>query len=193
MFIKILVRLFGGTWILKEKCRCQAPGLWRRALAFLYTTSLQAKGSWVSIDAVMEGIPCFPHGVHGIFISGGVTLGKNCVIFQQVTIGSNTLVDSKGIGAPTIGDNCYIGAGAKIIGGVKIGNNVRIGANAMVYKGVPDNSIVVTGEQTVIRKSEPLNNRFYHQYANQWRCFNDEKWDLESDQEVLALLNRKFK
>ena len=46
-------------------------------------------------------------------------------------------------GAPVIGDNVYIGAGAKIIGGVRIGNNVRIGAGCVVVEDVPDNCTVV--------------------------------------------------
>ena len=58
----------------------------------------------------------FPHGFCGVFISQGAVIGDNCTIFQQVTIGSNTLSDSKGCGCPIIGDNVYIGAGAKIIG-----------------------------------------------------------------------------
>ena len=41
-----------------------------------------------------------------------------------------------------IGDNCYIGLGAKIFGSVKIGNNVIIGANSVVTKDIPDNCVV---------------------------------------------------
>lgn len=66
------------------------------------------------------------------------------MIFHQVTIGAVRTRGSKNIGNPTIGDNCYIGAGAKIIGKIKIGNNVRIGANAVVYQDIPDNTIVVS-------------------------------------------------
>lgn len=62
-------------------------------------------------------------------------------------------------GAPTIGDNVYIGAGAKIIGGVMIGNNVRIGANCVVFKDVPDNTTVVMGQPRYISK-ENINNKF---------------------------------
>src|SRR5699024_11656176 len=94
--------------------------------------------------------PFFPHGITGIFISQGAKIGKDAVIFQQVTIGSNTLKGSKSYGAPVIGDNCYIGAGAKIIGGIKIGDNVRIGANAVVVKDVPDNAVVVNQPGRVI-------------------------------------------
>ena len=103
--------------------------------AYDYALKMKLKlkyyGSYIGPTAKFESEPCFPHGIIGVFISGGSTIGKNCVIFQQVTIGSNALKGSPGYGAPVIGDNCYIGAGAKIIGNVKIGNNCRIGANAV--------------------------------------------------------------
>ena len=47
------------------------------------------------------------------------------------------------MGFPELGDNVYIGPGAKVIGNVKIGNNVAIGANAVVTKSFPDDSVVV--------------------------------------------------
>ena len=56
----------------------------------------------------------------------------------------------RGGGAPTIGNNCLIGAGAKIIGNVRIGNNVRIGANAIVVDDIPDNCTVVMNKPRVI-------------------------------------------
>ena len=90
-----------------------------------------------------------PHGFYGIFISQRAKVGEGCVIYQQVTIGSNDLQNSPG-GAPTIGNNCLIGAGAKIIGNVNIGNNVRIGANTIVVDDVPDNSTVVMNKPRVI-------------------------------------------
>ena len=60
-----------------------------------------------------------------------------------------------GGGAPTIGNNCLIGAGAKIIGNVHIGDNVRIGANAIVVDDVPDNCTVVMNKpRVIVRKNE---------------------------------------
>lgn len=64
------------------------------------------------------------------------------------------MTDSKGYGAPTIGDNCYSGAGAKIIGNVRVGNNCRIGANAVVVEDIPDNSTVVCDKPRIIHKGK---------------------------------------
>ncbi|MDE5772865.1 MAG: serine acetyltransferase [Muribaculaceae bacterium] len=72
------------------------------------------------------------------------SIGENCTVFQQVTIGY-----SKGA-TPTVGDNCVICCGAKILGNVSIGNNVIIGANAVVTRDVPDNSIVAGTPAKVI-------------------------------------------
>ena len=109
-------------------------------------------GSYISIDATFAGRPTLPHGIYGVFISSRATIGKDCTIFQQVTIGSNQLKDSKGNGSPVIGDNVYIGCGAKIIGNVTIGDNVRIGANCIVTEDIPDNCTVVLNKPRVIQK-----------------------------------------
>lgn len=101
-----------------------------------------------------------PHGLDGIHISMAAVIGSGCTIFHQVTIGSNTLKGSKRPGAPVIGDNVYIGAGAKIIGGITVGSNVRIGANCVVTEDVPDNCTVVLGKPRVITHDAPPDNSF---------------------------------
>lgn len=95
------------------------------------------------------GTPIFnPHGINGIVISQNAVIGKNCFISHQVTIGN-----SMGK-APVIGDNVYIGPGAKLFGDIKIGNNVRIGANCSVFFDVPDNSTVVLPKPRVVVKEK---------------------------------------
>lgn len=101
-----------------------------------------------------------PHGFAGIFIAANAFIDEGCTIFHQVTIGSNTFKDSKGFGAPHIGKNVYIGAGAKLIGGITIGDNVRIGANAVVTSDVPANATVVMERPRVIMHDGPKDNTF---------------------------------
>lgn len=67
-------------------------------------------------------------------------IGNNVVVMQQVTIGSSR--GGKRAGVPVIGDNVFIGCGAKILGNVHIGNHVMIGANAVVTHDVPDGAVV---------------------------------------------------
>ena len=102
----------------------------------------------------------FPHGLNGILISAGAEIGDNCTIFHQVTIGSNTLKDSKKIGSPKILNNVYIGAGAKIIGGITVGNNLRIGANCIVTEDIPDNATVVLNKPRIIVSEAIRDNTF---------------------------------
>lgn len=101
-------------------------------------------GTNIGSGALFAEPPHFPHGLNGIVISPYAKIGKKCVIYQQVTIAQGN-ADGKGSNykSATIGDNCFIGAGAKIMGNVKIGDNVKIGANAVVTKDVPSNCTAV--------------------------------------------------
>lgn len=83
-----------------------------------------------------------PHPT-GIVIGGGVKIGKNCTIYQQVTFGGARLGDAKKNYYPTISDNVVFFAGAKIIGKILIESNCVVGANSVVIKDVPEGSTVV--------------------------------------------------
>jgi len=90
----------------------------------------------------------------GIVVSGYTKFGDNCRIRNGVVVGLKNVEEP---GAPIIGNNVDIGAGAKVLGKIRIGNNVLIGANAVVICDVPDNSIAV-GVPAVIkpRKIVPI-------------------------------------
>ena len=85
-----------------------------------------------------------------IIIHPGAKIGKN------LNIGTGVIIGEKGVGyggIPILGDNIYIGVGAKILGNVKIGNNVKIGANAVVLQDLPDGATAV-GVPAKIMKRE---------------------------------------
>lgn len=65
------------------------------------------------------------------------SIGENCWINQQVTVGYNGQGEP-----PVIGDWVMITCGAKVLGDIHIGNHVTVGANAVVIRDVPDNCVV---------------------------------------------------
>ncbi|HEX5461221.1 MAG TPA: hypothetical protein VFX20_14760 [Steroidobacteraceae bacterium] len=83
----------------------------------------------------------------GIIISGYARFGDNCRIRNGVVVGLQRVEDP---GAPVIGNNVDIGAGAKVLGRISIGNNVAIGANAVVITDVPDDCLAI-GVPAIIR------------------------------------------
>lgn len=88
---------------------------------------------------------------HGFGTRIGCThLGKNCQIWQGVTIGKAR--SGKNEPRPVIGDNVKICAGAMVLGGVTIGNNVTIGAATIVLKSVPDGCTVVGNPGKIVKR-----------------------------------------
>lgn len=75
-------------------------------------------------------------------------IGEDCIIAQCVTVGGQG-AGNKGV--PKIGNNVYIGAGAKILGDIEVGDNVIIGANSVVIKDIPNNAIVAGVPAKIIR------------------------------------------
>jgi len=86
------------------------------------------------------------HGIGAVIVADKI--GKRCWINQQVTLG----VGPKP-GFPTLGDEVYVGAGAKILGGVVIGDRALIGANAVVVKDVPPGATVVGVPAYIVRRN----------------------------------------
>jgi serine O-acetyltransferase len=56
---------------------------------------------------------------------------------HQVTIGAERRA------SPKLGDDVFIGAGAKVIGAVTVGDGARIGANAVVIDDIPPGQTAV--------------------------------------------------
>lgn len=116
----IVTKVLGAFWLLR------------------YTNLGMKLGYTIPLNVAEEGLSLPHYGT--IIINGSAHIGKNCRIIADVCIGSTNGINA----AATIGDNVYIGAGAKIIGKLNIGNDVCIGANAVVTKDIGD-GITVSG------------------------------------------------
>ena len=119
-------------------------GLLPRKLAVLRHRFWSAiSGAEIPLNARIGGGLLIPHP-NGIVIHPDAAIGNNCLIFQQVTLGT------RHNGVPVIGNHVDIGAGAKILGGVIVGDHARLGANAVVVADVPANCSAI-GIPAVVR------------------------------------------
>ncbi len=77
-------------------------------------------------------------------------IGQNCTIIASVTIGMRNTWEF-----PVIGDDVFIGAGARVLGGIQVGDGALIGANAVVIDDVPAGATAVGVPARLIRMNEP--------------------------------------
>lgn len=97
------------------------------------------------------------HGF-GIVIGETSEIGKNCVMYHNVTLGGTG--KHQGKRHPSIGNNCILGTGSILLGPMRIGNNVKIGADTFVInKNIPDNCTVVGTPGKIVK----LNNKRVNQ------------------------------
>ena len=99
-----------------------------------------------NLEYLLSQNPRIWHPV-GIVIHKNAIIGKNCSIYQNVTIGS----DGNPEHVPTIGDNVTIYANAVVFGKITVGNNAKIGAGAVVFHDVPENSVVAGNPAKIIK------------------------------------------
>lgn len=133
-------------WALFWRRKRTKNRLLKDILTFRLSRMAHRHGGYVGNGAQFSVSPPYPTVSHGVYISRYAVIGANCRIYQNVTIGE---VERK---APTVGDNCLIGAGAILVGGIRIGDNVKIGAGAVVHTDIPDNCTVVPPPARIIEK-----------------------------------------
>jgi len=102
-----------------------------------YLTFLVFNSSIPYTASIGEGSR-FAYGGIGVVLHADTRIGRNVMIGQGITIGGR----SRAPGAPDIGDDVYIGAGARILGPVRVGAGSLVAPNAVVIGDVPEKSIV---------------------------------------------------
>lgn len=137
------ITLYRAANFLHRKRIPLLPKLIKVTMFFLYNSMIPPECSIGSGST-------FGHRGIGVVIHPRARIGERVLIGQGITIGG-----SMGAGPPTIGNDVWIGPGARMLGDITIGNNCLIGANAVVTKDVPDNCIVGGIPAKVLRNIEP--------------------------------------
>jgi serine O-acetyltransferase len=114
-------------------------------------------GADIPLNCRLGGGLLMPHP-NGIVIHPDAEIGPNCLLFQQVTIGTR----GNG-GAPRIDGHVDIGAGAKIIGAVAIGRHAKIGANSVVLDDVPAGATAVGIPARIVGSGAYIGEYSHHQ------------------------------
>lgn len=103
-----------------------------------------------NIEYLKNNNTYFPHPV-GIVIHPKAQIGKNCTIFQNVTIGAGKYNKVRNSNVPLIEDDVTVYPNSVIIGGIKIGKNCTIGAGSIVLNDIPQNTIVAGNPAQIIK------------------------------------------
>lgn len=140
--------------------------LWLNKLLFKYYYIRMLKyglnlGFSIPINVFGPGL-CICHA-GTLIINENVSVGSNARIHAGVNIGNYSKFGEgwKKDNAPIIGNNVYIGPGAKLFGKIKVGDDVAIGANAVVTKDVRDHVTVVGVPAKIINEYGSINMLLY--------------------------------
>ncbi len=124
-----------GNWCRQK--HIPLGGIIQRLIALLY-------GLEITIGGNYGGGLYIAHPIGTVIAAESI--GENCTIISSVTMGMRNEWKF-----PRIGNNVFIGTGARILGGIEIGDNAVIGANAVVINDVPAGATVVGIPARVIR------------------------------------------
>lgn len=123
-----------------QNCRTDSIGkLYYLILKIRFRKKSVRLGFSIPVNVFGPGLAIVHYGT--IVVHPKAKVGRNCRIHPCSNIGES----GGNSGAPQLGDNVYIGPGAKIYGNITIGNNIAIGANSSVNKSFLEDNIVIVG------------------------------------------------
>ncbi len=91
-----------------------------------------------------------PHA-GAIVINGKCKIGSNLYLSHDVLLGKAHAGPRQGV--PTVGDDVYLGPGARLLGKLHVGDNAAIGANAVVLNDIPSDSFAVGAPAKVVKNT----------------------------------------
>ena len=131
-----------SVYMIRKAQYLYSKGSIGKLLSKMYIEKLKKKyGIFILPDKKIGKGLRLPHP-NGI-IFGVNSIGENCTIYQQVTMGSSHVGDYKKKLQPVIGDNVVIFSGAKLIGDINVASGTIIGANAVLTKSTEENTTYV--------------------------------------------------
>lgn len=119
---------------------CKKNRILRNIVKYQYLKQGIKLGFEIPINVFGPGLSIAHAGT--IVVNSGARIGANCRLHVCVNIGTEA---GKSYDAPSIGNNCYIGPGAKLFGKIDIGPNMVVGANAVVAKSFPSGNATIGG------------------------------------------------
>lgn len=122
---------------------------------------IQWNGNKLNPKIIIEDNVFIEQGLH-LTCASKVHIHKGCLLAPYVYI-TDVMHDYQDIAQPVllqdisiketeIGENSFLGIGAKILEGVKIGKHCVVGANSVVVHDVPDFCVVTGNPAKVIKK-----------------------------------------
>lgn len=142
--------LFNDIWRFQRNLRrteywfnCKT-GLLNKILYYVFalrTKKLGTKiGFSIPINVFGKGLSIAHTGT--IVVNANAKVGDYCRVHVCVNIGADI---SNGKLAPTLGNDIYIGPGAKLYSDITIGDNTVIGANSVVNKSFAEGNCTIAG------------------------------------------------
>ena len=126
------------------------PFLLTRIIQILYSIDI----SW---KCNIDGGIIIIHGV-GLVIGEGSSISKGCIIYHGVTLGRKYQIPEQhpNDGFPQIGENCVLGAGAKLIGNINIGECSVISPNVVLVSSISKMSFVKNPSPIIFKKNNEV-------------------------------------
>jgi serine O-acetyltransferase len=129
---------------------CKTPSLYKltaeKYLAFRLHRLGLVLGFHIPLNVFGPGLRLVHYGT--IIVNRNARIGANCELHNLIHIAQNLHVAQKGAEsdkAPTIGDNVFIGPGARVLGDITIADGIVIGANSVVTKSFYETNITIAG------------------------------------------------